>query len=128
MIASTTRRVEQVDRHRLSARIDTRETHVRTEEIELTGIVDRIGSGDAYAAGVLDALRQRGLRAPDDLAVVGFDDLEVAEFYNLTTIRQPLYESGALGARALLSQIESGEPPSPFHHLLPLTLIERGST
>lgn len=57
MIGSTTRRVEHVDRHRLSARIDTRETHVRTEEIELTGIVDRIGSGDAFAAGVLDALR-----------------------------------------------------------------------
>lgn len=55
-IASTVRTVEHVDRHRLTARIDTRDAHVDTEEVEIAGIVDRIGAGDAFAAGILHAL------------------------------------------------------------------------
>lgn len=56
-IASTARHVEDADRHRLSARIDTRAGFVQTDEVTLAGIVDRIGAGDAFAAGVLHALR-----------------------------------------------------------------------
>ena len=59
-IASTARHVEHVDLHRLSARIDTREAHAQTDEVVLAGIVDRIGGGDAFAAGVLHALRSGG--------------------------------------------------------------------
>ena len=59
-IASTARHVEHVDLHRLSARIDTRTDHAQTEEVVLAGIVDRIGGGDAFAAGVLHALRTGG--------------------------------------------------------------------
>ncbi|MGN6622466.1 MAG: sugar kinase [Sphingomonas sp.] len=57
MIASTARHVVDSDHHRLSARIDVRDRHAQTEELELSGIVDRIGAGDAFAAGVLHALR-----------------------------------------------------------------------
>lgn len=60
MVASTARRVEHVDRHRLSARIDTRDGFAGTEEVEVAGIVDRIGGGDAFAAGVLHGLRSGG--------------------------------------------------------------------
>jgi len=60
MIASTTRQVEHVDLNRLSARIDTREGYAQTDEVVLAGIVDRIGGGDAFAAGVLHALRTGG--------------------------------------------------------------------
>ncbi|HEX8484044.1 sugar kinase [Sphingomonas sp.] len=56
-IASTARTVEHVDLNRLSARIDTRDSHAQTGEVVLAGIVDRIGGGDAFAAGVLHALR-----------------------------------------------------------------------
>ncbi|TPG52911.1 sugar kinase [Sphingomonas glacialis] len=59
-IASTARHVEHVDLHRLSARIDTRGGHAQTDEVVLAGIVDRIGGGDAFAAGVLHALRRGG--------------------------------------------------------------------
>ena len=59
-IASTARHVEDSDRHLLSARIDTRDGHAQTEEIALAGIVDRIGAGDAFAAGVLHSLRSGG--------------------------------------------------------------------
>ncbi len=56
-IASTARHVEHVDLHRIAARIDTRDGTAQTEEVVLAGIVDRIGGGDAFAAGVLHALR-----------------------------------------------------------------------
>ncbi|MBP2278013.1 MULTISPECIES: sugar kinase [Sphingomonas] len=59
-IASTARHVEHVDLHRLSARVDTRTESAQTEEVVLAGIVDRIGGGDAFAAGVLHALRRGG--------------------------------------------------------------------
>ncbi len=59
-IASTARHVENVDLHRVSARIDTRDGHAQTEEVVLAGIVDRIGGGDAFASGVLHALRTGG--------------------------------------------------------------------
>jgi len=55
-IASTARHVDDADRHRLSARIDTPSSSVQTEEVAVSGIVDRIGGGDAFAAGVLHAL------------------------------------------------------------------------
>ncbi|MBB4087728.1 sugar kinase [Sphingomonas carotinifaciens] len=59
-IASTARHVEHVDLHRLSARVDAREGHAQTAEVEVAGIVDRIGGGDAFAAGVLHGLRRGG--------------------------------------------------------------------
>ena len=62
VIASTARRAEDSDRHRIAARIDTPDGAHQTEEMTVSGIVDRIGTGDAFAAGVLD-----GLIAGDDL-------------------------------------------------------------
>ncbi len=55
-IASTARHLDDADRHRIAARIDTRDTAFATNEIVVSGIVDRIGSGDAFAAGVLHGL------------------------------------------------------------------------
>lgn len=64
LIASTARHAEDADRHRLSARIDARHGHAQTEEVALAGIVDRIGTGDAFAAGVLHGLRSgQGIEA-----------------------------------------------------------------
>jgi 2-dehydro-3-deoxygluconokinase len=55
-IASTARHLDDADRHRVAARIDTRDAAFATDEILVSGIVDRIGSGDAFAAGVLHGL------------------------------------------------------------------------
>ena len=60
LIASTARHAEHADHHLLSARIDLRDRAVQTPEVTLAGIVDRIGAGDAFAAGVLHALRGGG--------------------------------------------------------------------
>lgn len=71
-------------------------------------------SNDMQAVGVLKAARELGLRIPDDLALVGGDDIELAEFLEvpLTTFHQPAYEIGSQGAELLLSRLdgESGEP------------------
>lgn len=84
-------------------------------------------ASDLVALGMLVGLRRRGLRAPDDLAIVGFDDLVMSESYGLTTIRQPLFETGALAVEILLGQID-GRSSSPSRILLPLTLVAREST
>ncbi|HEY5713257.1 MAG TPA: sugar kinase [Allosphingosinicella sp.] len=57
LIASTARHVTDADTHRVSARVDGRDGSAQTEEIVVAGIVDRIGAGDAFAAGVLHGLR-----------------------------------------------------------------------
>jgi LacI family transcriptional regulator len=64
------------------------------------------------------------IKVPKQLAVIGFDDLDMAEYADLTTVSQHLDESGRLAAEILLSQIAS---PSrlPRHVKIPLTLIER---
>lgn len=56
LIASTARHIEDSDRHRLAARLDTPERGFQTDEIAVSGIVDRIGAGDSFAAGVLHGL------------------------------------------------------------------------
>ena len=56
LIASTSRHVVDADTHRIAARIDARDGATQTEEVVVAGIVDRIGAGDAFAAGVLHGL------------------------------------------------------------------------
>ena len=82
---------------------------------------------DFQALGVLKAARQLNIKVPEHLAVIGFDDLDMAEYEELTTISQHLDESGRLAVEILLAQI--GTPSRlPMHVRLPLTLIERKTT
>lgn len=62
---------------------------------------------DISAIGAIRALQEAGLRVPEDVSVLGFDDIYSAEFHNpaLTTIRQPLFEMGKLAAQTLLEQL-----------------------
>jgi DNA-binding LacI/PurR family transcriptional regulator len=84
-------------------------------------------ASDVQAIGVLEAARSGGLRVPEDLAVIGFDDIEVAEMLGLTTVRQPLRETGARGVELLLAAID-GIGGDPTEELAPLTVIERRTT
>jgi LacI family transcriptional regulator len=86
-------------------------------------------SSDQMALGVYEAARRRGLRIPDDLSVVGFDDLPQARWSPppLTTVRQPLAEMGAAAARALL-QLAEGESPDGLRMELSTQLVLRHST
>lgn len=81
-------------------------------------------ASDTQAMGVLEALRERGLRCPDDAALIGYDDIEIAEYLDLTTVRQPLYESGLRSVELLLDAI--GNPDRPRVAVqLPVSLILR---
>ena len=66
---------------------------------------------DPSAIGAMRALHEAGLRVPEDVSVVGFDDIDSAAFHNpgLTTIRQPLRSMGAIAARSLLDHLSGGE-------------------
>ncbi|HMK09361.1 MAG TPA: substrate-binding domain-containing protein, partial [Anaerolineales bacterium] len=84
-------------------------------------------AADVQALSVLKVARQRRLEVPDQLAVLGFDDIDTAEYADLTTISQHLFESGRLAAEILVSRL--GNPDQPLQHVhLPLSLVERLST
>jgi DNA-binding LacI/PurR family transcriptional regulator len=83
-------------------------------------------ASDLQAFGVLEAAAEFGLRVPEDVSVVGFDDIEMASVIGLTTVRQPLFETGARGADLLLATIDGGA--GPVEELKALTLIERRTT
>jgi len=83
-------------------------------------------ASDTQAVGVLEAAQELGLRVPEDVAVIGFDDIEMAAPLGLTTVRQPLRESGARGVEMLLAGIAGGRPPGG--DLAPLTVVARRTT
>lgn len=81
---------------------------------------------DPLAIGVIKGLRRAGRRVPDDVAVVGFDDVPIAEVFEpgLTTIAQPMLALGATAVDMLLARL-AGE--SPGHRVLPHRLVLRES-
>jgi len=84
---------------------------------------------DISAIGAIRALMNHGLKVPDDVSVVGFDDIQSAAFHNpsLTTIRQPLQQMGLMAARILLQRIRG---QATFPDFVPISpeLIIREST
>jgi LacI family transcriptional regulator len=80
------------------------------------------------AAGALAAIREAGLRVPEDIAVVGFDDSPIAALTSptLTTVRQPIYRLGAEAARLLIDQLQDGRP-EPLGEQLPVEMVIRDS-
>ncbi len=82
---------------------------------------------DLQAVGVFMAARQLGLRVPEEIAIIGFDDLDLAGYLGLTTIRQQLDESGRTAVELL--QDEMADPARSIRQItLPLQLIERETT
>lgn len=85
-------------------------------------------ASDTQALGVLQAARTLGIRVPDELSVIGFDDIELAGFVGLTTVRQPLFESGAAAARMLLQMLGGTPGPTRKTTHLHLDLVTRETT
>jgi DNA-binding LacI/PurR family transcriptional regulator len=88
-----------------------------------------VSFNDLAAIGAIRAFRDHGLRVPEDVSIVGFDDIQEAAFYNpsLTTIRQPLRSMGTNAARILLQRIR-GSKDYPEHVAIVPELIIREST
>jgi DNA-binding LacI/PurR family transcriptional regulator len=82
---------------------------------------------DVLAAGVIYECNRQGIRVPDDLAVVGFDDGELAQALDITTVRQPLEESGRLGFRHLREAMNEQQGLAR-HVTLGVNLVVRAST
>jgi DNA-binding LacI/PurR family transcriptional regulator len=84
-------------------------------------------ASDTQALGVVAAAGEAGLHVPDDLSVIGYDDIEAADYVGLTTIRQHLFESGRRGAEMLLAQIDHRSEEVPISQLTP-ELVVRATT
>ncbi|MDQ6653169.1 MAG: substrate-binding domain-containing protein, partial [Acidobacteriota bacterium] len=86
---------------------------------------------DISAIGAIKALREAGRRIPEDVSVVGFDDIQSAAFQNpgLTTVKQPLRQMGVLAAETVLHRINAPvKQPYPKEIIVEPELIIRGST
>lgn len=101
--------------------------------LELLRLKDRptaiFTGNDLQALGLYEAARELGLRVPEDLSVVGFDDLPIVRWVGppLTTVRQPLTEMAEVAARMVID-LARGNPPSALRVDLATSLVERSST
>jgi DNA-binding LacI/PurR family transcriptional regulator len=80
-----------------------------------------IAATDQLALDAIETAREAGLRVPEDLSVVGFDDIPGAAWSGLTTVRQPLFEKGEIAGRMLTDG-------TAREVILPVELVVRGST
>lgn len=83
-------------------------------------------SSDIQALGAIHAIKEAGLQVPQDIAVVGFDDIELAQYVGLTTMRQPILEMGEIAVERLIEKISS-QCNSRFEHQFNTRLIIRES-
>jgi DNA-binding LacI/PurR family transcriptional regulator len=75
----------------------------------------------------MKAAQQHGYKIPDDFAVIGFDNLEISSILDISTVNQPLLESGIKGASKMVSLL-NGEIAKPHREELPLEVVPRGSS
>ena len=83
-------------------------------------------ASDNQALGVWAAAKSLGVRIPEDVSLVGYDDLDISYYLGLTTVHQPLFESGLEAARLLLAHMRGEEVPAKT--ILPLRLEVRETT
>lgn len=89
-----------------------------------------LATSDALASGVLREAAERGMQVPDELSVIGFDDVPLAGLTEppLTTVNQPTEHKGELAARSLLEAVQGVGPSDPRRIVLPTQLVVRGTT
>jgi DNA-binding LacI/PurR family transcriptional regulator len=84
-------------------------------------------ASDTHAVGVLKAAQEMHIRVPEELSVIGYDGIRDSEHLQITTVHQPLLDSGKIGVASLLKILESKESICD-QIKLPIKLIERGTT
>lgn len=89
-----------------------------------------LAMSDATAIGALHAAREARIRVPDELSIVGFDDIDMARYTDppLTTVHQPIHQKGEEAVRLLLSEPRQPDPDRSQHRRLEVRLVIRGST
>ena len=84
-----------------------------------------VGANDSMALAAMEVIQAHGIDVPDDVAVIGYDDVIDANISNppLTTVRQPMYEIGKRAVEFLITILEGGEVPN--REMMPTTLVQR---
>ena len=83
-------------------------------------------SSDIQAIGVIEALNENGIKVPGDVSIIGFDDIELAKDFGLTTVRQPMYEMGVIAVEKLFERINN-KKTKPEHVKFTPELVIRNS-
>lgn len=86
-------------------------------------------ASDPRAIGAIRAVKDCGLNVPDDISIVGFDDLDISSYIDppLTTVSQPLYEMGTQAARRLIAMVNGSKDEKPQIKIMKTRLIKRKS-
>jgi len=84
-------------------------------------------ASDIQALGALEIAREQGVAVPADLALIGFDDIELAEHADLTTMRQPLSEMGRLSMDRLVARLQGASLPPMLKEFTPELVVRRSS-
>jgi LacI family transcriptional regulator len=85
-------------------------------------------AGDTLAVGVVQGLRRRGIRVPEDVQVMGFDDQPMMDVLGISTVHQPMSEFGRWAAEAIIDLIRDPSAGAPQSELLELRLVPRLTT
>lgn len=114
----------------IHSEFDEEDAYLKTEQIfKCTNRPTAIFCASDYIAiGAIRRIQEMGLKIPDDIAIIGFDDIELASHIQpkLTTVRQPLHELGRNAGQILLDII-TGKRKTPVHKLLRTELVDRES-
>ena len=86
-----------------------------------------VAASDVQAVGVVEAAESKGLHVPDDLSVVGYDDIELASLMGLTTVRQPLERTGSRAADLAIQAIGAARR-QVFDEQMEVELVVRSTT
>jgi LacI family transcriptional regulator len=82
-------------------------------------------ASDVQAIGALEAAHEMGVRIPEDIAIISFDDIELAQHEHLTTMRQPMYEIGTLALERLLHRMKNPDAVPSLTTFLPELIIRQ---
>lgn len=95
-----------------------------------SGVTAIIAANDSVALGVLEACKRHGVDVPEQMSVVGFDDIPLSgsPLIGLTTIRQPVESMAKLAARRLVDRIQGRAPSHSVKDVLPVHLVSRNTT
>lgn len=84
-------------------------------------------ASDIQAIGALAAIQEAGLQCPEDIALVGYDDIVLASHLGLSTIRQPMYEMGSLAIEKLMDRMKNPDRPPSHTTFVPKLVVRRTS-
>jgi len=100
--------------------------HLQEHGLNFTAI---FAVNDWAAIGAMDALKEHGIKVPEQVSVIGFDDAPFANYTNprLTTVMQPRWEMGTTAAQLLIERITDKRTRLPRNIILPTKIVERES-